>query len=332
MNVTWLFSTIGKRGYIADYLRQADPKAHVIGSGNNLFAPGFASCDQAVLLPSITDPTYLSRVQELVRSHNVNAILSFTDPDVAALSTIRNELEAEGVTCFFPNQETALFGFDKLETYRWAQKNGVTVPRTTTDPEEAGGFPFPLIRKPRFGSASVGVSTIHEQDNLLPVPGDSTEYIYQELISGTEVNVELCGDLDGRVMSVSAWRKLLSRNGETQLAITTRRKDLIDIALSLGEKARIVGPCDIDIIDRDGQLFLIEFNMRFGGGYPVSHLAGANFLELLVRTQRGETVPLHTDFLDEIFMMKSLQPFGGPFGQASEIFRARSFDARLLLR
>jgi carbamoyl-phosphate synthase large subunit len=332
MNVTWLFSTIGKRGYIADYLRQADPKAYVIGSGNNLFAPGFASCDQSVLLPSITDPAYLSQVQELVRSHNVNAILSFTDPDVAALSTIRNELEAEGVTCFFPNQETALFGFDKLETYRWAQKNGVTVPRTTTDPEEAGGFPFPLIRKPRFGSASVGVSTIHEKDSLLPLPGDSTEYIYQERISGTEVNVELCGDLDGRLMSVSAWRKLLSRNGETQLAITTRRKDLIDIALSLGEKARIVGPCDIDIIDRDGQLFLIEFNMRFGGGYPVSHLAGANFLELLVRTQRGETVPLHTDFLDEIFMMKSIQPFGGPFGQASELFRARSLDASLLLQ
>lgn len=330
MNVTWLFSTIGKRGYLADYLRQADPKVHIIGSGNNLFTPGFTNCDEAVLVPSIEDPQYLSQVLKLVRSHNVNAILSFTDPDVAALSTIRDELAAEGVTCFFPDRETALFGFDKLETFRWAQKNGVTVPRTTADPEEAHSLLFPLIRKPRFGSASVGVSTIHEANSLLPPPGDCTEYIYQERISGTEVNVELCGDLDGRVMSVSAWRKLLSRNGETQLAITTRRKDLIDIALSLGEKARIVGPCDIDIIDRDGQLFLIEFNMRFGGGYPVSHLAGANFLELLVRTQRGESVPLHTDFLDEIFMMKSIQPFGGPFGQAGEFFRAKLLDASLL--
>lgn len=323
MSVTWMFSTIGKRGYIADYLRHADPNVRIIGTGNDLFAPGFTSCDQAVLLPSIKDPRYLEQVREVVQTHKINAILSFTDPDVAALSTIRHELAELGISCFFPGQETALFGFDKMETFRWAQKHGVTAPLTTTDPEEARGFPFPLIRKPRFGSASVGVSTIYDKNDIRPAKNDSTEYIYQERIAGQEVNVELCGDLNGRVMSVSAWRKLLSRNGETQLAITTRRNDLIDIALTLGEKARIIGPCDIDIIDRDGKLFLIEFNMRFGGGYPVSHLAGANFLELLVQAQRGETPPLHTAFLDEIFMMKNIQPFGGPISLAGEYFHEK---------
>jgi len=328
MKVTWLFSTIGKRGYIADYLRQADPNVHIIGGGNNMFTPGFSSCDQAVLLPSIQDPQYLSQIRELVKIHKVDAILSFSDPDVATLSTVRKELSSQGIACFFPGQETALFGFDKLETFHWAQTNGVTVPFTTTDPEEARSkIPFPLIRKPRFGSASVGVSVIADPKDLLPAKDDATEYIYQERVMGKEVNLELCGDLNGRVMSVSAWRKIISRNGETQLAVTTRRQDLIEAALELGEKARIVGPCDIDVIDRDGRLFLIEFNMRFGGGYPVSHLAGANFLELLVRVQRGECPPLHTEFQDEIFMMKNLQPFGGPLGQAAGIFRATPLQA-----
>jgi carbamoyl-phosphate synthase large subunit len=327
MNVTWLFSTIGKRGYIADYLRQADPNVTIIGTGNDMFAPGFTSCDQAVLLPSIKDPSYLTQVRELVRTHNVDAILSFADPDVAALSTIHEELTEQGVSCFFPGQETALFGYDKLATFHWAKKHGVTVPFTTIDPEEAlREIAFPMIRKPRYGSASVGVSVVQSPQDLLPPKGDTTEYIYQERIVGQEVNLELCGDLDGRVMSVSAWRKLISRNGETQLAITTRRQDLIDTALSLGEKARIIGPCDIDVIDRDGRLYLIEFNMRFGGGYPVSHLAGANFLELIVRAQRGESSPLHTEYLDEIFMMKNLQPFGGPVSQAGELFHTLQFS------
>lgn len=326
MKVNWLFSTIGKRGYIADYLRQADANVNIIGSGNNVFTPGFTSCDQAVLLPSILDPHYLSRVREVAETHQVNAILSFSDPDVATLSTIREELSSQGIACFFPGKETALFGYDKLETFRWAQKNGITVPYTTTDPEEARNqISFPLIRKPRFGSASVGVSTIADPKDLYPANGDSTEYIYQERVIGNEVNIELCGDLNGRVMSVSSWRKLISRNGETQLAITTRRQDLIDKALELGKKARIIGPCDIDVIDRDGELYLIEFNMRFGGGYPVSHLAGANFLELLVQAQRGESPPLYTGFQDEIFMMKRLLPFGGPLSQAAEIFGATPF-------
>lgn len=325
MSVTWLFSTIGKRGYIADYFRQADPSVHIVGSGNNLFTPGYSSCDQAVLMPAIHDPEYLSKVREIVKSHKVDAILSFSDPDVANLSTIRQELAAQGVACFFPGHKTALLGYDKLETFRWAQEHGINVPFTTIDPDEAlRKISFPLIRKPRFGSASVGVSVVYYSKDLLPTLGDTTEYIYQERVIGQEVNVELCGDLNGRVMSVSAWRKLISRNGETQLAVTTRRQDLIDKALEFGEKARIVGPCDVDLIDRDGQLFLIEFNMRFGGGYPVSHLAGANFPELLVRAQRGECPPLHTEYQDEIFMMKTLQPFGGSIGQAAEIFRVAS--------
>lgn len=327
MKVTWLFSTIGKRGYIADYLRQADPNVHIIGGGNNVLTPGFMSCDQAILLPAIHDPQYLSHIKEVVKTYKVDAILSFSDPDVAALSAIREDLSSLGVACFFPDRETAFFGFDKLATYHWAKKNGVAVPYTTIDPVEArDNIAFPLIRKPRYGSASIGVSVIVDPKDLLPSPGDSIEYIYQERIAGLEVNIELCGDLSGRVMSVSAWRKLISRNGETQLAVTTRRQDLIDKAIELGEKARIVGPCDVDLMDLSGKLYLIEFNMRFGGGYPVSHLAGANFLELLVKAQRGEIPPLHTGFQDEIFMMKSLHPFGGPMSQAADLFRTSPFQ------
>ena len=72
------------------------------------------------------------------------------------------------------------------------------------------------------------------------------------------------------------------------MAATLRRQDLLDLGLTLAEKVAIVGPCDVDVIDRDGELFLIEFNMRFGVRYPVSQLAGAGFPELLVRAQRGK--------------------------------------------
>ena len=78
-------------------------------------------------------------------------------------------------------------------------------------------------------------------------------------------------------MSLSCWKKLISRNGETELAVSLWRQDLIDFIQTLAAKLPIVGPCDVDVIDRDGELFLIELNMRFGGGYPVSQLAGAAF-------------------------------------------------------
>ncbi len=83
-------------------------------------------------------------------------------------------------------------------------------------------------------------------------------------------------------MGVSCWRKLISRNGETELAVTVRRQELIDLGLRLAERLAMAGPCNADLIDRNGELFLVEFKMRCGGGYPVLQLAGAGFPELLL--------------------------------------------------
>ncbi len=321
MKTRWLFSTIGKRGYIADYLREADPEVYIVGSGVTKFTPGFTSCDESVLMPDIAAEEYPDAVRHLVVDHKIDSILSFTDPDVAALSQLRPELTAQRVKCFFPGQEVATMGYDKLETARWAAQHGVTAPLTVAHPQRAlDEIGLPLIRKPRFGSASVGVSVIRDERDLFPVAHDEREYIYQEFIAGEEVNVEICGDLGGRPIGVSVWKKLLSRNGETELAVTVRRPELIDLGLWLGEAAKIIGPCDVDLIERDGRFFLIEFNMRFGGGYPVSHLAGAGFLELLVRTQRGECVAPKANFCGDIFMMKELRPFGGPLSAADGAF------------
>jgi carbamoyl-phosphate synthase large subunit len=324
VSTTWLLSTIGKRGYIAQYLRHADPLARIIGTGNAAFTPGFAACDRSFLMPDIGHADYIPAILDLIERERVEAILTFSDPDVMALATHRDAFLARSVRCYFPTRTVAHNCFDKLATAQWASDCGIRAPRTFLDPQEAAAaVGFPLIRKPRFGSASVGMKVVPSSRKLLPPEGDQTEYIYQERIVGDEVNVELCADDHGHLMGLSCWRKLLSRHGETELAVTTRRQDLIDYGLHLASHLKLSGPCDIDIIDRNGELVLIEVNTRFGGGYPVSHLAGAGFLELLVRSQRGERPPLHTGFADNIYMMKSLHPFGGPVNTMSDLFRVQ---------
>lgn len=50
------------------------------------------------------------------------------------------------------------------------------------------------------------------------------------------------------------------------------------------------GPCDVDVIVRDGTPYLIECNPRFGGHYPFAHLAGANVPRFLLSCVSGTKI------------------------------------------
>lgn len=308
---TFLLSTIGKRGYIADYLRDADPDVRIVATGHDPYTPGFRHVDSAALVPSIWDPAYPSAVLDVVEREGVDAILTFADPDTVVMADLRAELTDRGVACFFNGPVTAERCFDKLKTAEWAASAGFPHPRTVASWEEArdvlGGS---FVAKPRTGSASSGVLFIRPDEDSSVLDPEVT-YIFQERISGVEVNLEMLGDLEGRPIGLSTWRKHRSRHGETELAITFRDEALLEYATALSTAVGMVGPCDVDVMVVDGVNHLVEFNARFGGGYPTSHLAGARFPELLLAMARGEQPELSVTFEPDIFMMKSLQPFGG---------------------
>ena len=73
------------------------------------------------------------------------------------------------------------------------------------------------------------------------------------------------------------------RNGETEKAITVFKKELIDLSKNLSMIFRHIGNMDCDaIMDQKGKIYFIDFNPRFGGGYPFTHLAGFNFLKTII--------------------------------------------------
>ena len=283
----------------------------MIGTGNDPFTPGFRHVDAAALVPSIESPDYPGAVREVVKQHEIDAILTFADPDTVALANLRHELSEAGVACFFPGPRTTKFTYDKLETARWAEENGFVCPRTVTDWDGARAtFGASFVAKPRTGSASSGVLFIRPNDDRSILAPD-VDYIFQEQLLGEEINLELLGDLNGSPVGLSLWRKLRSRHGETELAVTFRDDALLSYAERLSSTAEMIGPCDVDLMLVDDEIYLIEFNARFGGGYPTSDLAGAQFPEKLIAMARGESLELSVEFEPDIFMMKSLQPFGG---------------------
>lgn len=315
-----LFSCVGRRGYIADFFRPHLQSAdRIIGTGNTAWTPGFQACDVSFVLPDIADDGYVPAVLGLCEREEVDAVLSFSDPDVLKLSHARAEFMDRGIVPLFPPAEVVGLATDKYRMSQFLNGHGFATPRTALRPDEACEFTYPLYVKPRDGSASHHLFLARDLRELETFFDYAPNMIIQEAVRGQELNIQLCGDLSGRPVGIGLLRKRCMRQGETDQAETFRDPVIIDFGLRLGELLGPVGPMDVDVILEGDALVVLEANTRFGGAYPCVHLAGADFPKLLLDLVRdGKVAEIDAAYAAGVVMMKRLDILGG---SAEHFFR-----------
>ena len=310
MNI--LFSCIGRRGYIAEYFRAyLGPNDRIIGTGNSKWTPGFRACDLAIILPDIASSDYIPTLITLCREQKVDALLSFNDQDIDVLSRHLDEFRTAGVLPVVPSPEINDICFDKYRTYLFLKDHGFNTPKTYIDLEkalrdlDADELAFPLIVKPRRGSASYNLFRARNVKELDVFFNYAPDMLLQEMIAGQEYGFDICNNFQGQVLSVVPKRKITMRSGETDQAETCNTSSLIELGLRLGKELGHIGPLDVDLFVQGSKTFILELNPRFGGGYPLSHLAGADFPHLIFKMIKGETVePQVGQFRSGVIMMK----------------------------
>jgi carbamoyl-phosphate synthase large subunit len=76
--------------------------------------------------------------------------------------------------------------------------------------------------------------------------------------------------------------------GQTDRAVTVRNDRLEMIGQLIGEKLGQIGILDCDAFVTEHGCYVIDINPRIGGGYPFSHIAGANLPAALIAWASGQ--------------------------------------------
>lgn len=298
MNI--LLTSVGRRGYLVRYFKEVlGTDGQVWGADNSRYAPGFAYCDHRAIIPEITHPDYLDHVLGLCNAHKIDILIPLIDPELEILSGFRSEFERRGILLLLSPKQTIEIASDKYLTCQFAKQHQIAYPRTfitTADAMshiESGEVSWPLLVKPRHGSASMNLMYCRDRIQLEGAFEACPEPMIQEVIKGVEYGFDLFGDLQSRPVSVYCKRKLSMRAGETDKAVSTNDPTLIAFGQNILKNLKLIGPADVDVIvDKDGPK-LLEINPRFGGGYPCSHLAGAAFPKKVLALRNG--TPLTPD-------------------------------------
>lgn len=290
-----LFSCIGRRGYVAHWFREHLASGdRILGTSNTEWTPGFSACDAAFLMPDIASETYIPALLDLCRRERVDAILSFFDLDVDAIARHRDKFVAEGVIPVIPDARVSTIGLDKLATWRFLREQKLNAPETFADLQSAkaalreGRIEFPVVVKERFGFGSRNLFLARDDEQLTVFFRHAPDMLVQERIRGQEHSMDILNDLEGRVISVIIKRTILMRAGDMDRSVSVHHRGALDLGAELGRTLRHVGPCNIDLFIDGESLTVLEFNPRFGGAYPCSHLAGADFPRKILRMLRGE--------------------------------------------
>lgn len=295
--VTVLISSVGRSvPLVRQFQRAMLPNDRLLVTDSDPLAVGAAIADNSYISPTFDDPEYGEWMLSLCKRERVTLVMSLLPEELLRLEAMRASFINIGVQLVGMPEDSLQNCIDKRQHHIICAGTGFRTP-PSWNLKELDTIPsaaFPLLAKEIAGKGSRGMFHVSNKAELLALVADLTErgkdanYLLQSLLEGQEYGIDLVNNLESRPVAVFVRRKLRMRNGETDIAETVNDHSLEAAGRALASKLAHQGVVDCDVIRCDGIDYLLDVNVRFGGGYIFSQEAGANVPAAITSWLRGK--------------------------------------------
>lgn len=261
----------------------------VIAADASSDAPTMHLAERSVRLPRLDDPGFAEALLQVLEEQRIDLVIPTIDTELPILFSMRDHIAATGARLLLSGPSTIELAGDKTLTAEFLAGHGIPHPLQWTATEAADrapDLPYPVVVKPRHGSASIGVRVVAGPLELQASLGPDA--IVQQVATGDEFTVDLWVDGDGAVRSSVARRRITVRGGEVEKGVTERNAAVLRIAETVAESLPdAFGPLNVQVFADQDVLKVIEINARYGGGFPLSWRAGARTTRWALQFGRG---------------------------------------------
>lgn len=313
MNI--LITSAGRRVKVIQYFKSEVElrKGTIITTDLDCNAPALYFSDFEYTVSGIYSENYVKEILAICEEHHVSAVLALIDPELEILAAAADAFAEKNITLIVSELEMVKMCFDKYEAYQFFTRNDLETVPTFLSKEEivdqvnAGTLEFPLIAKPRKGSASEGITFIKDLSKLQKIDEHKGDLLFQPYYKEKEYGIDAYIDLvSGELVNLFIKEKLRMRSGETDKSVSLHDQKIEALVIDLLTKAEFRGPIDIDVFQYKGKFYISEINPRFGGGYPHAYECGVNFPLYLLQNLQGVRNEAYSGFTyaEGIVMMK----------------------------
>jgi carbamoyl-phosphate synthase large subunit len=286
MNI--LISSAGRRVSLVrafqKELKKVFPEAKVFASdANPLLSAACQVADDFFKVPRVNAPDYFDMLISECKKRDISLMIPTIDGELLSLSNNKARLEKEGIKAVISSPNFIGKCRDKREIHKFFESQGVAIAKEY----DKNDFKLPMFIKPFDGTRSIDTYLITNEDELTDYHFENNKLMFLEYLDHEHYDEYTCDLYYGKdnILKCAVPRKRLEvRDGEVNKALATNNSLVPYIKGNLSRIDGAIGclTAQFFLHKSESKIYGIEINPRFGGGYPLSYLAGANFPKWII--------------------------------------------------
>jgi carbamoyl-phosphate synthase large subunit len=257
-------------------------------------------------VPKATDPAYCKKLTEICKENNIKLLIPTIDTELIVLSENIEYFKNNGIEPVVSSIDVMLMCRDKRKTHRYFDSMDFPHAKEIDIQNPV----FPIFGKPYDGSSSVGAKVIKDNTQLSESLIMDQKMMFLEYLNPdeyAECTVDMYFDKKHFLKCAVPRERIEVRTGEVSKGVT-RRGDIYNLVCKKFEYCPgFIGCITLQIFKKKNstEVLGIEINPRFGGGYPLSYLANANFPDMIIKEYLcGESIPFLDGWIENLLMLR----------------------------
>ena len=269
-------------------------------------APALYFADKYRLVPRIDSGRYVDAVIDVCNEESVSLIVPTIDTELLLLAENRERIEKEtNARLLISDLSVIQICRNKLNTQKYMEEHGFKVPHLYTKEElEKDDIGFPLFVKPVDGSSSIDTYKVENREQLNAILTLVKDPMVQDYMVGEEYTIDVFLDFGSNIITMVPRLRMATRSGEIAKGRIVKDTEIIEDVTRLMNELKPIGHITVQCRKTDRGIEYIEINPRFGGGAPMSIMAGADSCSNLYRLLRGEVLTYNDDYRENVIFLR----------------------------
>lgn len=306
-----LITSAGKRVVLVKTFQKTlqemglDAKVYTVDLKPEMAPAGYVS-EECIRVPRCTSDDYMDVLLQICIDKQIGVVIPTIDTELKVLSENRVRFLEQGIQIVISDTAFITTCRDKRLTDSLFHELGIPTPKIM----DKDHVTFPLFAKPYDGSLSANTHLVHDQEELTKDILNDPKMLLMEYVNTKEYKeftVDMYYGQDGKVKGIVPRERIEIRAGEINKGITRKNMIVGFLKQRMGTLQGVRGCICLQLFYRlsDHDIKGIEINPRFGGGFPLTYYAKANYAEYIIREYLlGETIDYSEDWLDRTLMLR----------------------------